>query len=102
MFETLSSLTITPGIHKVHGEMGCIYLVSVRADGSGRGNILDDITRGSDFTPGESLFKFDRLRFGTDDYGLSLTFVGVRFMKDEPGQAKTNVTVRSVGAIRPA
>jgi hypothetical protein len=102
MFETLSSLTITPGIHKVHGALGCIYLVSVREDGSGRGNILDDIARGSDLAPGESLFRFDRLRFGTDDYGLSLTFVGVRFMKDEPGQAATNVTVQSVGAIRPA
>jgi hypothetical protein len=94
MFESLGSLTITPGTHKLHGEMGCVYLVTVREDGSGRGNNLDP-----DLTPGEALFSFDRLRFGTDDYGLSLTFVGARFVGQD---GATNVTVRSVGAIRPA
>ena len=94
MLDTLSSLTIAPGIHKVHGEMGCVYLVTVRADGSGRGNVLDP-----DLTPGEALFSFDRLRFGTDDYGLRLDFVGARFLGQD---GATVVTVRSVGAIRPA
>lgn len=89
-----ASLTIAPGTHRIQAYTD-VYLVTVYADGSGRGNILDP-----DLTPGEALFTFDRYRFGTDDYGnLNLTFVGAKFL----GQTSaTNVVTDHVTRVEPA
>lgn len=89
-----ASLTIAPGTHRIKAYLDD-YLVTVYADGSGRCNILDP-----DLSPVESLFTFDRYRFGTDDYGnLNLTFVGARFLV---GGVATNVVTDHVMRVEPA
>ena len=90
-----ASLTIAPGTHRIQA-YGEVYIVTVYADGSGRATLFGAF----DLEPSQSLFTFDRYRFGTDTYGnLNLTFVGARF----PGQdGATNVVTDHVTRVEPA
>ena len=88
-----ASLTIAPGTHRTRLRRG-LHRHGAHADGSGHP------VRCLRPEPSQSLFTFDRYRFGTDTYGnLNLTFVGARF----PGQdVATNVVTDHVTRVEPA